>query len=253
MIKPQKGLKDYPLDEFLEEFSNTGKLKNKFPEAFFRHSMPFLAQNIKLETEDGLINASATLAGMKNNGNALANKIFKMHAIVPRSVIMSGKQTAQKRYNSAVPLVMSAFKEYQGIGYDTWNKKDPAIKYFLGKALHGLVDIQEYEEVILDYNDIIKYREKFMTYSSGSKVGEVEPATAWKLNKPDGLVSSKVVRGDMIARMLLQTWAYNIQYRGDYMILNPWHWDDIPEPVDLMPEELLKPDSDTELDSLLGF
>lgn len=57
------------------------------------------------------------------------------------SHLFAERQTSEfgSRYSAAVPLVLSALRQYQDISYSAWDFSDPAIQHFLTPALYDMV------------------------------------------------------------------------------------------------------------------
>ena len=247
MISPKRTLEEYPLTELLKLITSGTKVQDKLPTPFFRHAAPFLAQNIPLVIEDGLISPSKTITKMRTIVNKLVNMIFKLYALAPRTDILAVPQGKVPELSTAVPLTMAALKDFQGIDYNAWDKNDPSIVYFLGTGLQGLHLLQQIDraDYILDSAKVVEYRNIGQTYLSGKKANKQEPPTAWKLNKigllPSEVNDKAIPRVDVINRMLLQTWVFNKDLRQENMILDPWDWEATPEPWDMAALDLANP------------
>jgi hypothetical protein len=57
------------------------------------------------------------------------------------SHLFAERQTSEfgSRYSSAVPLVLSALRQYQDVPYSAWDFSDPAVRHFLTPGLYELV------------------------------------------------------------------------------------------------------------------
>ena len=241
MIYKYKNLTDYPIEETLEEYRETKKVNATFHLSFFKHALAYISNSCTLvRTEAGKISPSETYARMRADGNQLGLKLITLFYEVPRSQIMYNAQVYKDvlQYNSAVPLFMSAYKLYDDIGYEEWDKEDKFIKYFLGKPLEGLTELDDLWEYPVDL-DIDEERTEAQTVKSGVKAGEVTLPTAWKFNTGTLSFLPDVTRKDMIGRMMLQTWSYNSTLRKDSMILDPLNWDNMPEAYDITAKEIL--------------
>ena len=117
---------------------------------------------------------------------------------------------------------------------EKWDKSDSMLKYFLGSALEGLTELPE---GWTGPDDAVEERDRLQTYSTGAKSGETEAPTSYKLNRATWY--APVLRSDIIARMVLQTWLFNSSLRNDLMILDPWDWDSMPESLDITTEDIL--------------
>jgi hypothetical protein len=240
MIYKYKNLTDYPIVEVLDEFKETKKVTGTFHLSFFKHALAYISNSCTLvRTEAGKISPSETYARMGKDNNELGKQLVSLFYQVSRSQLIALKLTDRRvlDYNTAVPLFMSAYKLYDDIGYEEWDKEDKFIKYFLGKPLEGLYELDDWE-LPSDF-DIDQARIDSQTSASGAKAGETEPPTSYKFNTAKW--TPTITRKDMIGRMTLQTWAYNVEYRHDKMILDPWNWDNMPEAYDIRAKDILDP------------
>jgi hypothetical protein len=239
-----KDLEQYPLKDMIEDWRDTKKVGDKLHLQFFAHSLAYISKNVVLvncanlpfQGEPGeMISSTNTYEKMKND--FLALRILKLWYDVPRSKLIAVALTHKdaRQYSSVVPLFMSAFKLYDDVGYEKWDKSDKMLKYFLGKSLEGLTDLPE---GWTGPDDTMQERVLLQTYSTGTKSGETEPPTSYKLNRATWYAEG-VAHNDIIARMVLQTWLFNTIYRNDLMILDPWDWDSMPEAIDITTEDIL--------------
>ena len=141
------------------------------------------------------------------------------------------KMTENSRWGSLTPIFMLGAKEHRGYAYDDWDKSDPLLKYLLGSFLEDLVELPA--EFIkpsagLDAGGVRLAREEALTYKTGNKAGTMEKLTSHKMNWyfPNVPNAAKY--------MVLQTWLAHVSVRNEAMILDPWNWDKIPEPWDLV-------------------
>jgi hypothetical protein len=244
MLYKFKNLEDYPLKELLEEYAEDGKITSgKMLPQFFAHALAYISRTVILIDNEGVeisrdlsrrdqlraISSTNTITKMLDN--KLAMLLLKVFYAIPRSQILNLSQTHKdaRQYSSAVPLFMSAFKLFDGIDYEWWDKSDPKLKYFLGNSLEGLLALGDWD---FEYD-----QDKRDTALTVMSTGEVQPPTSYKCLKaawqPD------VGRRDIIARMVLQTWVFNTVFRNDLMILDPWNWESMPKSLDITGEDIL--------------
>jgi len=240
-----KDLTQYPLKDMIEDWRDTKKVADKMHLQFFAHSLAYISKNVQLlstinqpfQGQPGeMISSTNTYEKMRAENDFLALRILKLWYDVPRSKLIGVALTHKdaRQYSSVVPLFMSAFKLYDGVGYEKWDKSDSMLKYFLGSALEGLTELPE---GWTGPDDAVEERDRLQTYSTGAKSGETEAPTSYKLNRATWY--APVLRSDIIARMVLQTWLFNSSLRNDLMILDPWDWDSMPESLDITTEDIL--------------
>lgn len=188
---------------------------------------------IPLKMSNGKISTERTFANISSG--AIKNAIATFAEITSRSMLYIGPAAKNTEYCSLVPLTMSAFKKYNDIGYNEWDKTDPLIKWALG--FHLWEDIQPYLNKVPRPDEIKNLRKQALEYK-----GQPRAAIAWP-NHSITLEDGTRWKGTNLARhILLQTWMANVEYRNKYMILDMQNWDNIPEAMDEVLKEEELPD-----------
>lgn len=137
----------------------------------------------------------------------------------PRGEILSGTQTTTEnaRYSAAVPLLLSAFKEYRDVPYSAWDYADPAIAQFLDKDLQELIP---HMDKSFDDFDLLAFRETGRTQKAGKNPGRqksyVSCAAITGIDDPD---FKKLPR--LLKLLLCQCWVYHPTVR------HPLAWTDL--------------------------
>lgn len=180
---------------------------------------------LKLLKLNGKISAEQTL---KSIDNEQLKTITRALSATNRSDLYMGPAKFNTRYCSLVPLFMSAFKEYNDVGYEEWDKTDPYLKLCVGVKLY---------EDIMPYIHGVNYPIRELRPLALNYHGKEISKTAWPrhmIHLPD----STKWKGNNLARSIyLQTWMANVQHRDKFMILDLQDWDNIPKALDTVLEE----------------
>lgn len=122
------------------------------------------------------------------------------------------------RYGTAVPLILSAFKEYRNIGYSEWDWSDPNMQHLVDPHILAMVPYFgkdcEFEKDIL-----LEFREVGRVIASGVQAGSKKPvALATTLN---GISNPKFKALPRLVKLLLcQVWVYCPECRHKFAITN---------------------------------
>lgn len=150
----------------------------------------------------------------------------------PRGEILgSNKQTVGDgvRWSAPVPLVLSAFKQYRGVGYNLWDWTDPHRVHFLDR------DVMEwsnhfYQEVPWDQSQLLNWRDVAMSIKSGVKAGTVRSpistTSVFGVTDPSFRMLPRLMK-----LSLTQLWCFHPRVRTDLMITNHMDLDSHPEPL----------------------
>lgn len=157
--------------------------------------------------------------------------LIQFLAEVPRGKLMMGVATDKDnlRFSAFTPLVMYAYKEEYGKNYSDWDKNDKYFNLACGSTLAGVhKDANKFDAPI-----------KLTT----TEVAEIRKRALVRAGKPQKLTSNMMVISNILGKklskptmkMLLQTWIANSSIRvPDAMVLNPYDWDNTPEPWDIV-------------------
>ena len=133
------------------------------------------------------------------------------------------------RYSAAVPLFLSAFKEYRGIKYSEWDCTDPNLIYFLDKDNLDYSE-QFYKPVEWSSEELLEFREEGRTVRSGPKAGTQKALTL--TTTLTGITDQEFKQLPRLMKLALcQVWVYHPTIRHDLMITNHLDLDQHPEPL----------------------
>lgn len=122
------------------------------------------------------------------------------------------------RYSTAVPLILSAFKEYRDIGYSDWDWSDPNMKHLVDGSI---LDMSPYFSVgcSISKDDLLEFREVGRVIRSGSKMGTKRAikscTTLTGITDPDFNDLPRLLR-----LLLCQVWVYSPECRHKFAITN---------------------------------
>lgn len=173
-----------------------------------------------VRNENGLINAQATMEAnmdLDGLGPEVTGAIYRYLITEPRGNII-GTASEYMEYCALVPLYMSAFKKYKDIPYSEWDKTN--LEYTIDKGL--LEAMLAFVPAEITDDMLIEYR----THNTYNNL----PA-----HKTTAIKATKEPMFDSLPRlakiMLCQVWVAHPSRRNKYMILAPYDWDDMPEPL----------------------
>jgi hypothetical protein len=138
-------------------------------------------------------------------------------------------------YSALVPLILCAQKKYNGVPYSAWdlNSDSPVVDEQLLEAMLWRDDAV----YGLAKSRVREIREQGLTIKSGPKMGQAQkPTSVWCLK---GIKDTEYATVPALAAtMLSQIWVAHPSLRSDYMVLDPYYWDLMPEP--LVTQEIFK-------------
>ena len=140
----------------------------------------------------------------------------------PRGDIIGTSKTGVKdssRWNSGVPLILAALKEYKNIQYSEWDWTDPSRIEFLDK------DMYEYSKTFhtvypFTKDELMEFQTNARTFKTGPKAGTMRAVASTTL-------ITKTGNGDFDALprltklALCQTWIFHPSKYNKFMITNP--------------------------------
>lgn len=145
---------------------------------------------------------------------------------LPRSCLIHN-QTREPQYGQFTPLILLGLKLSKGIPYSWWQGRDN-LKYVLETQI--LEVVTQPPDPKLTRDELLQLRDQALLVRSGSREGEYRnPQSTWKMT---GL--AQTVLGDsapLQQTALLQCWLAHPQIRHQNMLLNPYDWDVLPEPL----------------------
>lgn len=185
------------------------------------------------------IKAWATLAnkgGLEVEGTMLTlgsvRAIVKWLTTSPRGDILTGMtQTKDQgvRWSAPVPLVLSAFKEFRGVGYNSWDWTDPNMSVLVDK------DILEwsshfYQPQPWSVDDLLQFRVGALEVKSGKQQGTVRKPES--TSQVYGVTDPGFKRLPRLMKLsLVQLWCFHPRVRTNLMITNHMDLDSHPQPL----------------------
>lgn len=130
------------------------------------------------------------------------------------------KQILHPLVCSITPTYMAAQKIYNNIPYNSWNITENLVP----EALFLAMDI-EVDKIELSLSDFSALRKKCLLWGNKPQ----NPATFHSVYHTNGTLLDGLP--SLAKNMLLQTWCAHPNNRKDYMILDPWDWDNVPAPM----------------------
>ncbi len=221
------------MNTIYEDYDFLAALRNEDYSFYQEYLSDILLQIIKLplKKENGKISATKTLEQIKDNRT---KAIMHVLGTKSRSLLYKGSAKDNIQHCSLVPLVMSAYKRYNGVQYEEWDKTDSKLSYFMGEKLHN--NILSNTKPLNDL-DIKTLRQRALTHK-GKTISKV----AWPRHQIMLADGRKWPGAHLLRHILLQTWMANVQHRSEYMILDPDNWDNMPEAFDEYIQEKPKVD-----------
>jgi hypothetical protein len=209
----------------LEDFSSKFAIK-KNAEWFFSQAIARFGQLRLVKNDTGLYSAKKLFVDHIAGNNELY-ALVQLFKHPQRSMILD-KQTDPKNRNfcSLVPIVMSAFKKFNGIGYEEWDPSE-----IFGITEPNLVKAMLLTELPdLTVEEVLEERDTALTVKTGTTAGtRRNVTTTYTLYFTAG---SPIHSLPTLARhMMCQTWCAHPSNRTEFMILNPLKWDNQPQPL----------------------
>ena len=207
-----------------------------------------LGSKLILVQGDEGYSATATLAKLKttlaNEGFTFSNgleitgaKIMGIFNILnhsPRGEILpkGWKQSSGEglRYSTAVPLILSAFKECRDIGYNDWDWSDKNMHHLVDKDTLELSSVFRTFENPFMQDEILEFREIGRTIKSGaSKDSKKAYHLTTTLNGIAHPLWKPLPR--LLKLMMCQVWVYHPTIRHKFAITDPIDLDNVAPPL----------------------
>lgn len=157
----------------------------------------FLAHNLKTDRDNGL---------------------YRLVIDANRSDWVS-RQPRHPLVCAITPIYMAAQKIYNNIPYSSWNITENLVP----KALYLAMTVEG--KVKLTFEDFNALRKKCLVWGGKPQ----NPATFNSVYHTNGTLLDGLPA--LAKNMLLQTWCAHPSNRKEYMVLDPWDWDNVPEPL----------------------
>ena len=193
----------------------------------------FIARVINPQrNHDGKVSFAATVDDLRSRRGSLAwdygepcrslGSIISILTHAPRGDIIGTSKTGIKdpgRWNSAVPLILAALKEYKNVQYSEWDWTDPARIEFLDK------DMYEYSKTFhtaypFTKDELLEFQTMARTFKTGPKAGTMRPVASTTLITKTGNPDFDAL--PRLAKLALcQTWIFHPTKYNKFMITNP--------------------------------
>lgn len=158
--------------------------------------------------------------------------LMKYLTLAPRGEVLGSlKQTGPDglRYSAPVPLILSSWKQYRGVGYSSWDWKDPNRRFFLDS---DLLEWSEYfgQEVGWGPDELMQFRVTALEVKSGARQGTVRKpescSSVFGVSDPQFKALPRLMK-----LSLCQLWCFHPNLRTDLMITDHMNLDSHPEPL----------------------
>jgi len=168
---------------------------------------------------------------------------------VTRSLLLPS-QTKHPQYAQLTPLILMGFKLYKDVSYQSWQGLEH-LEYILEPKLWEALQLSPQQREICDClgsERLLEIRAQGLMNKSGKSAGELKPAeSTWALTGIQGTELGSFPK--LTQSMLTQIWIAHPSKRTKYMILDPLHWDLMPEPlvsaeIFTSPEQTTQPKKD---------
>lgn len=232
MIKlKSNNIKEYPFQEYkpLNASQLEDRAKADGITAFNSWMLPqilaHLAEYKLVKDEQGLIDPSETA-----KLNITTDWDFGLWKVLTRlkrgSLVKAQSNPEFVNYSALVPLYLAAQKRFNNIPYRSW-KVDKDCKLIDDNLLEAMLWTERYE---LTTARVLEIRQQGLTTKSGTRTGNIaKPTSSWCLK---GIRDTELGSAPkLVSTMLTQIWVAHPSLRTEYMILDPYNWDRMPEPL----------------------
>jgi hypothetical protein len=181
---------------------------------------------------NGLIDPMAT--ARKNITTEWTIGLWKVITKLKRgSLVKSQSNPEFVNYSALVPLVLSAQKRFNNVPYSAWDvlADCPLVEPSLLEAMLWRDDDLFIDGVLnISLDRLLEIRRQGLTTKSGTNSGVMaKPTSTWCLK---GIRDTELAHvPKLVGTMLTQIWVAHPSLRTNYMILNPYDWDNMPEPL----------------------
>jgi hypothetical protein len=158
----------------------------------------------------------------------LVNRVNRSHLVKRQS------HPSSVNWSSLAPTILLAQRRDRGVPYQSWPLEglDRVIPKELYECLLWASHNPDWSS--LGSQELIEIRQQGLLYKTGQKQGQYKSAlTTWQLT---GLPTIWREIPRLAVTMLTQIWVCHPQLRTQYLILDPWQWDHMPQP--LLPDEI---------------
>jgi len=161
--------------------------------------------------------------------------LWRLVCRVSRSKLVRRQSDPQSvNWSTLAPTILLAQKRDRGVPYQSWPLQ--GLDRIISKDLYECLLWAEKNTSWngLGSDELVEVRKQGLTIKTGQRSGQQRSALAtWQLT---GLDSPWREVPKLVLTMLTQIWVCHPQLRTPYLILDPWQWDRMPQP--LLPDEI---------------
>lgn len=241
-------IKDFPFQEYAEAEDLESLASQHYLTSHNSWMLPQISAhygNWTLVYSDGKVDPKAT-ARLNAGSNKWELGLWKVVTKLRRGLLVKS-QVTDVTYSALSPIILAAVKKFQGVPFSAWDIQpgcplvdEPLLEAMLWRD-PDLFD--ESGSCTLGSDKLLEIRTIGLTTKSGAKAGAVaKPTSSWCLK---GIRGTELGHAPKLAvTMLSQIWVAHPSLRNQYLILDPYNWDIMPEPLvntKLFEEEVTKP------------
>lgn len=235
--------------------------------------------NWELVWKDGLIDPKAT-ARLNAGSDEWELGLWKVVTKLRRGLLVKS-QITDSTYSALSPIILAGIKKFQGVPFSKWNLEPgcPLVDESLLEAMlfrdDNLFTVEDSDATASDKvapdkvvpdkvapdkarcnlgsSRLLEIRNIGLTTKTGVRAGTVsKPTSSWCLKGIKGTELGHVPK--LVGTMLTQIWVAHPSLRNQYLVLDPYNWDDIPAPLVsteiFLPEYASAPPVDTKPNEL---
>lgn len=235
-------IKDFPFEEYAkigppEGLSDLAKTQNL--SAFNSWMLPQISAhygNWELVYSDGKVDPKAT-AKLNAGSDPWEIGLWKVVTKLRRGELVKA-QLKDANYSALVPIILAGVKKFQGVPYSQWHidAECPLVdKNLLEAMLWRDSTLYTFDSdgaacLALGSDELMDIRTQGLTIKSGARAGTIQkPTSSWCLKGIGDTVLGKAPK--LVSTMLTQIWVAHPSVRTNYMVLDPYNWDKMPEPI----------------------
>jgi hypothetical protein len=191
-----------------------------------QHAMATLAKLPLVRNDDHKISTTSSIKLWPQHiDREVLSGIMKAMCNPSRSEVFKERQTSGEaaRFSGLVPLVLSAFKQYNNTQYSEWDWSDPNIKHLLDPKLQELIPYITGTKIIPQF-ELAEIQGWVEALAAKKKLSSYWQVTKTDLPELDGYPR-------LLKVMLLQVWVAQPQIRNTWMILDCANLDVAPAEV----------------------
>jgi hypothetical protein len=232
-IKSQD-IRDFPFDDYAEPLTNKELLELSQHHRLSNYNSWMMPQisayfgSWKLHwNQSGLVDHRKTCK--ENMTNPWSVGVWRVVTQLKRSALVHQQNHPDMaNYSQLVPIILASHKRYSGVPYQRWDVD--ATTTVIDPKLREAMFFRDATVLGLSKEELIQLREQGLTQKSGDRKGTVLKAThQWCLRGMGSTILGQAPA--LVGTMLCQIWVCHPTLRTPYMVLDPQHWDQMPDPL----------------------